>query len=149
MKKQIMLILLIGGVVASSEMFAKKLGTNPKGVGIQDYELKKAMDLALKNGYMDLFTSMGGVAPKPPIIKFTEEEIQFILWPVLVFAIEEGNQQLIYSIMRDAPIYTDSKKPAGPSGRTPTPVEISDFLGKPYSRMMYRIDNERGHRPNK
>ncbi len=54
--------------------------------------------------------------------EFTKEEVKNILWPLLVWAIEKDNADLVYELY---PLIGDEKKPYG---KKVTPRELANFL---------------------
>ncbi len=118
MKKKMIMLAVLVGAITSSGIFAK--------VGIKQNEITKAKNLAKTKRHTHLYELLGG--PKPlPRVAFTQNEIKTVLWPVLVWAIEEGNEDLVASVMSAGNINLHTKKPYG---RPATPYEIAKHEGQ-------------------
>jgi len=115
-KKAVALISLVCVLISGSKAFAK--------VGIKPYELKRAQELAKNKNQMDLYTLLGGQVSSPQPISFTQLEVNTVLWPVLVWAIEEGKVNLVLEIMRKGNITPNTPKPYG---QRVTPAQIATF----------------------
>ncbi len=121
-KKMIILVVLIGGVIASSGALYGAAG--PEKVGITPKELEDAKGLAKAKGYSRLYQLLGGqevvVNPKEEIYK---PLIESVFWPVLVSAIEKGNVALTKELLMSLISPKDTK----PYGRHVTPAEIATY----------------------
>ncbi len=126
MKRMIVLIVLVGVVFAhSGKLYSAAAAVK---VGIKDFELEDAQQLAKDTGYERLYRLLGGKDDFIYVTKtLTEDDVEKIFWPVLVWAIEEGDvnvtQELLFKF-----IGINDKKPYG-NWRV-TPREIAEHHKK-------------------
>lgn len=113
-------MLMVSGLVMN---FASLYGAAPVKVGIKPYEIESARKLANDRGDSSLYRLLGGEGRiQNKRSGYLQKEIDYILWPVLVWAIEEGNKDLTVELL--AKISPTTKKPYG---RALTPLEIAEY----------------------
>jgi len=120
MKKPIIAVLLMSGIFASSKIFGASdgyIGRSSDKRGMLQSEYNNAIDVARQKGYERLYLKL---------IKFPKEKTKITykegikyMWPLLVYAIEQGDVELVELTMQALHITPNTLKPYGERKTTP------------------------------